>query len=273
MPGPARIIRTYPVSSFAVLACLFGWSIFICAWLGLGSNPDNMPLGPLLAAFVVASCQGRASLAAWGRRLRSWGAAPRWYAVAVLTPVAVHVVDVLVNHVFGAPLPTAAQLAHWPDVPVAFVVMLVMVGVGEEAGWTAFAAPLLLHRSGLLTVWVVLSAVRILWHLPLMVTGEMPWLMGIVGNAAFQLLLLMMLTANGGSWAPAAVWHATLNAFGGAFFFTMVTGPDKVRLGLLLAGAYAVLAAVALVLSSRHRVPQPVALPDVPARPRDTMAS
>jgi membrane protease YdiL (CAAX protease family) len=47
-------------------------------------------------------------------------------------------------------------------VPVAFGVMLVMVGIGEEAGWTAFAAPLLLQRSGLWSAWAVLSAVRTL---------------------------------------------------------------------------------------------------------------
>ncbi len=103
MPGPARIVRTYPITTFAVLACLFGWGIFISAGLGLGSNPDNMPLGPLLAALVVASCQGREALGAWGRRLRQWDAAPKWYAVAVLTPIAVHVVDVVVNHWLGAP--------------------------------------------------------------------------------------------------------------------------------------------------------------------------
>lgn len=246
MPALTRIVRSCPITSFAVLACLFGWSIYVAAGLGFGSHPDNMPLGPLLAALVVASCQGRASLHSWGRRLRGWDAAPRWYAVAVLTPIAVHVVDVMVNHGLGAPLPTAVQLAHWPDVPAAFVVMFVMVGIGEEAGWTAFAAPLLLRRHGLLGAWVVLSTVRILWHLPLMLNGEMPWVMGIVGNAAFQMIVLQLFTASGGRWSLAVVWHATLNAFGGAFLFTMITGADRDRLGLLLAGAYAVLALAAV---------------------------
>jgi hypothetical protein len=163
----------------------------------------------------------------------------------VLTPFAVHVVDVLVNNLFGAPLPTLAQLSHWPDVPVAFVMFLVMVGIGEEAGWTAFAAPVLLRRHGLAGAWAVLSVMRIVWHLPLMLNGEMPWLMGIVGNAAFQMLVLLLLIGSG-RWSVAAVWHATLNAFGGAFFFTMVTGADRVRLGLLLSAAYAILALVVL---------------------------
>ena len=159
------------------------------------------------------------------------------------------------NHWLGAPLPTWAQLSHWPEIPVAFVVMLVMVGIGEEAGWTAFAAPLLLRRHGILGAWLVLSAVRILWHLPLMLNGEMPWVMGIVGNAAFQMIVLQLYVASGGRWSLAAVWHATLNAFGGAFFFTMVSGADRERLGLLLAGAYAILAVVSVVLARGRRTP------------------
>lgn len=257
MHAVTRIVRAYPITTFAVLACLFGWGIYIAAAFGLGSNPDNMPLGPLFAALVVTACQGRESLRSWGRRLRSWRAAPKWYALAVLTPIVVHFVNVAVNHWLGAPLPTLAQLAQWTDVPVAFVVMLVMVGIGEEAGWTAFAAPLLLRRHGLLGAWAVLSVIRIVWHLPLMISGEMPWIMGIVGNAAFQMILLQLFTFSGGRWSLAAVWHATLNAFGGAFLFTMVTGADRDRLGLLLAGAYAVIAVVGLLIGGTGRRPSP----------------
>ncbi len=235
-----------------MLACLFGWGVYIAAAFGLGSNPDNMPLGPLFAALVVASLQGRESLRAWGRRLRSWGASPKWYAVAVLTPIAIHLVDVLVNHLLGTALPTLAQLGQWTELPVTFVIFLVMVGIGEEAGWTAFAAPLLLRRHGIYGAWIMLSAVRILWHLPLMINGEMPWVVGIVGNAAFQMIVLQMFVASGGRWSLAAVWHATLNTFGGAYFFSMVTGADLSRLFLLLSIAYAAVAAVAVVLGHRR---------------------
>ena len=37
--------------------------------------------------------------------------------------------------------------------PVTFVTMLVFVGIGEETGWMAFAAPILLRRHGLLVAW------------------------------------------------------------------------------------------------------------------------
>ena len=247
MPSPAQLVRRYPISAFAVLACLFGWMVYGLAFVGIGSNPENMPLGPIMAAFVVTSCQGRAALFAWGRSLRRWAASPWLYVVAVVAPITIHVVNVLINHALGAPLPTAGQLGAWPEVPVTFLIMLVMVGFGEEAGWSAFAAPVLLRRFGLWGAFGVLAPLRIFWHLPLMIGGEMPLVVGLLGNAGFQLIVLQILRQRGGSWTHAAVWHATLNAFGGAFFFSMVTGADKERLGLLLGVAYAAVALLTLV--------------------------
>ena len=247
MPSPTYLIRRYPISAFALLACLFGWSPYGLAALGLGTNPENMPLGPALAALVVTSCQGREALRAWGRSLRTWAASPWLYLLAVVAPIFMHVSIVLVNSLMGAPLPTGTQLGAWPEVPVTFLAMLVLVGLGEEAGWTAFAAPILLRRFGLLGAFAVLAPLRIFWHLPLMLTGDMPLVIGILGNAGFQLIVLVMLQHRRGSWTLAAVWHATLNAFGGAFFFTMVTGPDLDRLGVLLGLVYALVGALALL--------------------------
>jgi membrane protease YdiL (CAAX protease family) len=248
-----RVVQAHPMLVFAFLACLFGWGIYIAAFFGLGSNPDNMPLGPLFAALIVASFQGRVALRSWGRSLRNWRASPKAYLLVVLAPALLHVINVLINHGLGAPLPTLAQLSHWPEIPVTFVVMLVMVGIGEEAGWTAFALPLMLRKHGVLGAWAAVSAVRILWHLPLMLNGEMPWVMGIVGNAAFTMVALQVLTLSGGRWSLVAVWHSTLNAFGGAFFFAMVTGNDKDNLALLLAGGYAVVGAAMYFAGGQHR--------------------
>ena len=252
MINPVRLVRDHPMISFVVLACLFGWWRYIAAAARLGSDPGNNPLGPLLATLVVVACEGRESLRGWWRQVRTWRAAPAWYVLAVLAPLAVHLIIVVINHGFGAPLPTNLQLGQWPQLPVVFVVNLVLVGIGEEAGWIAFAAPLLLRRHGLLGAWAILAAVRILWHLPLMLTGQSGWVMGFVANAAFELVLLLMFQASGGRWSLAAVWHASLNTFGGSFLFTMVTGTDHARLDLLLTAAYVLLAIAWLVLSRRR---------------------
>ena len=149
--------------------------------------------------------------------------------------------------------------------PVTFLTMLVFVGIGEEAGWTAFAAPILLGRHGLLVAWVLASAMRIFWHLPLMIGGDLPWFLGTVGNAAFTMVTLQLLMASDGRWSLVAVWHAALNATGGLFFFTMVSGVDRARLGYLLAGVYAVAATAAHVSGGRH-----LSLRHDPASPQGT---
>jgi membrane protease YdiL (CAAX protease family) len=177
-----------------------------------------------------------------------------WLAVALLLPVAMHIVQVLINHGFGAPLPTSAQLAGWTAVPVSFVVFLILVGVGEEAGWTAYATPMLLHKYSFGTTFAVMAAIRIGWHLPLMLTGDLHWLLGTLGNAGFQLVLLCLYRLSGDRWSTAAVAHASLNAFGASFLFQMVTGADRARLAVIMAVAYALLGlALAAVLARRTR--------------------
>ena len=250
--NPVLIARKYPLVSFFLLACLFGWSFYIVDFLTGGSGAENLPLGPIIATLIVVSCQGRAELRSWGRSLRDWRAAPRWYLLALLAPIALTVLIVLVNNAFGAPLPTSDQLADWPQVPVTFLTMLVAVGIGEEAGWMAFAAPILLRRHSLLFAWVLASAMRVLWHLPLMIGGDLSWVLGTVGNAGFTMVALLLVRVTDGRWTLVAVWHASLNAASGMFVFKMVTGADNDRLGYLMAGAYAVVATAAYLAWMRN---------------------
>ncbi len=187
--------------------------------------------------------------------MRTWRAAPGWYLLALLAPVALQVLLVVINHGLGAPWPTAEQLGDWPQVPVTFVTMLIFVGIGEEAGWTAYATPVLLRRHGLLVAGVLGAVMRTLWHLPLMLSGDLGWVLGTVGNVGFSMLMLLLFAASDGRWTLVAVWHASLNAVGGLFFFQMVTGADRFRLELLLAITYAVLAVAAYLWLAvgRHR--------------------
>jgi hypothetical protein len=94
-----------------------------------------------------------------------------------------------------------------------------------------------------MSAWAILSAIRVFWHLPLMLTGELPWVLGVVGNVAFQFLLLWVFVRTG-VWLLAGIWHAVLNTVSGNFVFPMVQGADQVRLGVLMSVAYVLVAAV-----------------------------
>lgn len=251
-----RPIRAYPLTFFAILACLFGWVFLITAALGSDAPPDMNPLGPVIAAAIVAAGMGWAGLKEWGRTLVTFRTSPVWYALAIVAPVAIIVGAVLANAAFGAPLPTSAQLAAWPELLGTFVLFLILIGIGEEAGWTAFAAPRLLNRYSFLTAWLLLSAIRIVWHLPLMLTGDLPLSLGIGGNLAFQFLVLWLFLRSGGVWFLAAIWHAVLNTAGGSFFFPMVQGVDQARLGVLMSAGY-LLVAMAVFVLDRCRLVRP----------------
>jgi len=248
-----RPIRANPLVFFVIFACFFGWILFIASALGADVSPDGMPLGPIVAAAIVVACMGRTELKKWGRRLVTFRASPGWYALALTAPVAIIIAAVLANYALGAPLPTRSQLTGWPDLLGTFVFILIFIGIGEEAGWTAFAAQRLLGRYTFLTAWIIMSAIRVFWHLPLMLAGDLPWVLGIGGNTAFQFLLLWIFKRSGKVWFLAAIWHTVLNTTGGSFFFQMVQGDDQVRLAVLMTAGY-VLVAVGVFLLDRHRL-------------------
>lgn len=250
--SPRQLVRRFPLASFVFLACLVGWKSHIVAiWTG-GSGTENFPLGPLVAAVIVVSCQGRDELRTWWRQIRSWRAPPRWYLLAVLAPAGVSVLLVLINSGFGAPLPTSGQLADSPQMLGTFVIMLIFVGIGEEAGWMAFAAPLLLRRHGFLVACTIAAAMRTLWHLPMMINGELSWYLGIVGNVSFTMVMFLVFRASNGQWWLVAVWHAVLNATGGLGLFSMATGDDRTRLEVMLGVVYTIIAVAGYLAWRRH---------------------
>jgi hypothetical protein len=66
MTALVRPIRAYPLIIFFILACLFGWVVYIAWALGADVTPDGNPLGPLVAAAIVAASLGQAGLKDWG---------------------------------------------------------------------------------------------------------------------------------------------------------------------------------------------------------------
>jgi membrane protease YdiL (CAAX protease family) len=252
MSAVTRQVRNLTLPLFLILAFLFGWILFIAAALGADVSPDGMPIGPIAAATIAALVAGRSELRIWWRQLVTFRTSFGCYALAIAAPVVIIVAAVLANSAFGAPLPARTQLAGWTALPGGFALTLLLVGIGEEAGWTAFAARRLLARHSFLTAWVILAAIRVLWHLPLMMSGQLPWVLGVGGNIAFQFLVTWLFVRAGGVWFLAALWHAVLNTTGGQFFFQMVQGQDQQRLGVLMTLGYVIVAVTVLLVDYRR---------------------
>lgn len=254
--------RTYSLIAFALLACAFGWMFILIGLFSGEGGSGQFPLGPGIAAALVAAVLGRSELRSWWRTLATLRTGPGWYLVALLVPVVLLGAFVLVNTLFGAPLPTGAQLSRWPTLGPEFLGILIAIGIGEEAGWTAFAAPRLLARHSFVVAWLLLATMRTVWHVPLMLQGDLSVSIGIGGNFAFQFVVLWLFQRTR-VWFLAALWHTVQNTVGGGFLFPMADSADRERLGVILVVGYwcVVLAVLVLDRSTRRRTPVPAPPP------------
>ena len=238
------------------LAFLVSWAYWVPVVLA-GGTASHYPglLGPLVAAVVVtAATDGRTGL----RRMVGGLGAPRWWAWAV-APLLVGAVGVVVADALGNG-PSADDLADMPGVPAwswpaVFLVVLLVGGFGEEAGWRGLAWPRLRQHLSLRDAALLLTAPWALWHLPLFWIdsglASMPlyvvpgWLVGLASGA----VVLGWLYERSGSLALVALAHTSVNMASGT------QGGEGLVAAIVSA---AVIAAAVLILRADAAVHGPV---------------
>ena len=218
--------------------------------------------GPFLAAITTAAVVGGGrGVRAYFRRLIHWRVGVGWYLVAFLAPVAGWAMVAYVNVLLGAATPSPARLAGWSTIVTATLVFLInhFTGAWEEPGWRGYALPLLLRRHSPLVASALLGVMWTLWHLPLFLTGLIPW-----PDAAVVFPLTFVFTAiylhTAGSVLIAFILHATING-AGAFFVGLFGGGDRVRMYWILAVLCSLIAIVAIVISGDRWRPVPAVRP------------
>ena len=120
-------------------------------------------------------------------------------------------------------------------------------GAWEEPGWRGYALPLLLRRHSALVGSAVLGVLWALWHVPMFLTGLVPW-----QDAALVFALSFVFTAiylrTAGSVLIAFLLHASING-AGEFFLGLFAAGDRVRMYWISAALCAVVVIVAIVVS------------------------
>ena len=250
--------------AYVALAFAFSWAWWVPVAVA-GGTASHYPglLGPLAAAVVVTlATDGSAGL----RRMVGGVGAPRWWALA-LSPLLVGAVAAVLAHAFGNG-PSTAELADMPGVPAwswpaVFLVVLLVGGVGEEAGWRGLAWPRLRRHWTLRDAALLLTVPWAVWHLPLFWIdsglADMPlyvvpgWLVGLASGA----VVLGWLYERSSSLAVVALAHTAINLASGT----------RGGAGLVAAAvSAAVIAAAVLVLraeSSRGPRTQPSPGPEI----------
>ncbi len=283
----SAMIRRSPLVAFFVLAYAFTWALWIPAapflqGLYRGEFPVAALLvavigayGPTAAALVVTRAQGGKGGV---KRLLShflvWRVGARWYALLVLTPLALTGCAVALNVLIGGQAPTGMDPSRWYMLPLVLLSGLPFGPLAEETGWRGFALPRLQARFGPLPASVLLGLAWGLWHLPAFfipgvalaggATGD-PGLIAwyVLDTVAVTIFFTWVYNNTRGSLLVDVLFHAAINTMP-AFLLSMVY--------LGLAGGEVVyrtvhLSAIVLIAATGGRLSYKGARPAVAAAP------
>jgi uncharacterized protein len=118
-----------------------------------------MLLGPSVSRLILtALVDGRAGMSQLWARLMRWQVSTQWYAVALLTMLAILLTILWLLR--AAIDPVFSPRFQWPLFAVGLI-----AGTFEEIGWTGFATPRLLARYSLPVAGLSLGFTWALWHL------------------------------------------------------------------------------------------------------------
>jgi membrane protease YdiL (CAAX protease family) len=268
------LMTRHPIASFLALFYGLGWAAFIPSLLGnqgLGIVKTDIPLDPFrllsivffaLVPFVVTRIVGGpGSVGRLAGQVRHVRVGIQWYLVAFFgPPAALFVVAVLLKG--AAPIQgVAANLAGIPTEFMLGILVLALLGnLWEETSWSGFVTSRLQERFGPLKASLIVAPLFGLYHLPLffiigglssspdrLPIAELPLyatFLLIVFSGPMRILLTWIYNATGHSIPVVALFHASINATGGAAILAMYfAGID----GVLLYAALAVFAVVVIV--------------------------
>jgi uncharacterized protein len=264
-------VRRHPLAAFFLLAYVIGWSPWPFYAAGLLPGTNFLPIGPLIAAVVVAAvAHGRAGLRDLGARLIRWRVPWYCYLAAVGLPLAVVFATAGVNVGLGGS-GWAFSALPWTSLVAVFAIRWVnpLDGpLGEEPGWRGFAVPHLQATRSPLASAVLLGVLVAGWHLPLIFSGEgnpIGWV-GLPSTFVITIVYSWLFNRSRGSVLLAMLFHVTQGTItAGTFGYA---GADVDRMLWLGLAAWTVVAAAVVLLDraawrtpSREVVYPPAARP------------
>jgi uncharacterized protein len=205
-------VRRNAILPFALLTYLFSW------WTAPFKDGHILTWGVILSAVIVlAVTEGRAGISNWKRRITHWRVEWCWYLFGPGIIVFYLSTAFILNILLGA---TVTHLPQLPDGRT-ILTLLLIGGQWEELGWSGYALPTLQRRfanqpNGAFLAALSVALIRAIWHLPLVLSGNIAWFDLVFLSLAFQLIIAWLFNRTGGSVPVVMVFHFTSNLFGSA---------------------------------------------------------
>jgi membrane protease YdiL (CAAX protease family) len=242
-------VKQYRLAIFLVLTYALSW------WPALLYARGNFPapvaaFGPFLAALIVLGLtEGRSGVKTLLRRMVRWRVGLQWYLIALGLPILMSGLASYLNVLLGAPAPSADHLAGWPSIFTAFIVALLIPGLGgawEEPGWRGFAVHRLEERWSRLWALLPLWAIIVFWHLPLFLTGDGGW-PDVVNMIGGVIIYTWLYHRSGNSVLLVMIIHAMNNAASGEYTSTLFDGVYATQLAWMKALVWGIPAVIVIV--------------------------
>jgi hypothetical protein len=138
-----------------------------------------------------------------------------------------HAAGLAIYGLRGGAFPGAGQV-EWAGLLLGLWPLLLLGGQWEEPGWTGYALPRFQARyahlaHAPLVASLIVGLLRGLWHLPLVLTGAIPWYDALFLSLAMQFVITWMYNRTGGSVLIVFLFHLASN-LGGAIMPQLLGG-------------------------------------------------
>jgi hypothetical protein len=239
-------IKRHPLVTFFVLAYGISYLFYFLPSIVPGF-PFLFPFSPLIAAIIVASItQGRAGLLDLLRRCLRWRVGLRWYAAALLVPVAIGLSVMGLNIMLGAPLPTAAQIAPWYSFFLLLPMAMIDAPLQENSAWHGYAMPRFPASRSRLANTLILGVLLAGWHAPLALAEPSFTVPYLLTTLLSQVVTNWVFYNTRESALLAILYHSAANTMGIYYGYTLA-GSNVARYYWLLMAVNAVAAVIVVM--------------------------
>ncbi len=168
---------------------------------------------PLIAAMIlVFQAGGTGGLHSFLKRVVDFGrlAGTNWLWLALGLAPLIYALTAAGLHLAGYP---GTPVVHWAQVPVLAAIML-LLAIGEEAGWTGYLLDPLQLRFGALGASLIIAIPWWLGHIPSIIAiggtaSDIAW--WLPGAIAMRVLMTWLYNGAGRSVAAVVLFHTLLN--------------------------------------------------------------
>jgi membrane protease YdiL (CAAX protease family) len=226
------------VTIFFALACAFSWWGYALDYFtGFDLFAAMFPPGPFIAAIVIiAVAEGRPGLKAWWSRMRTFRAPVHFYVIGAAVPAAIALASAGGAILFGADTPDAGR---WATALVPALILIIPMALffgpaSEELSFRGWGQDALEQRASALTTALALGVGVVAWHLPLIISGDIPWVV-VFALPAVSVVYAWLYRASGSIWTAVTV-HTSVNIVSGVYVGEVFDGgADVVRMTIMAA--------------------------------------